>query len=349
MSEESQASFPKKRKLSKSKEEWKVANSKGFRAVGKGRNYTVSVALPGAQSRELRTYLAGQIARTAAVFSVDEIIVFDDKSSTASSRSNQNEDGDSGGAGGRRKFSDGNTFLAKLLQYLETPQYLRKDLFPRHRDLQFAGLLNPVDAPHHLRRDEECLWREGVVKEVPGKEVSNLVNLGFLADGKIDRKLPPGTRVTVKLENKGQVPKGSKRVRGKAVSPSEPRTSAGLYWGYTVRMASSLAEVWSGCEYPGGYDYSIGTSENGDIRLDDASYALPPFKHLLIVFGGVSGLETAVEDTEDMNIPASRTSYLFDAYVNTCPNQGSRTIRTEEAFLITMSLLRPKIVNQNNK
>lgn len=127
MSEESQASFPKKRKLSKSKEEWKVANSKGFRAVGKGRNYTVSVALPGsfvdnAQSRELRTYLAGQIARTAAVFSVDEIIVFDDKSSTASSRSNQNEDGDSGGVGGRRKFSDGNTFLAKLLQYLETPQ-----------------------------------------------------------------------------------------------------------------------------------------------------------------------------------------------------------------------------------
>lgn len=40
-----------------------------------GRNYTVSIALPGsildnAQSPELRTYLAGQIARAAVVFQV---------------------------------------------------------------------------------------------------------------------------------------------------------------------------------------------------------------------------------------------------------------------------------------
>ena len=49
-----------------------------------GRPYTVSVALPGsvldnAQSTELRTYLAGQIARACVVFSVDEIIVFDEE------------------------------------------------------------------------------------------------------------------------------------------------------------------------------------------------------------------------------------------------------------------------------
>lgn len=48
-----------------------------------GRAYTVSVAVPGsvldnAQSPELRTYLAGQIARACVVFSVDEIIVFDE-------------------------------------------------------------------------------------------------------------------------------------------------------------------------------------------------------------------------------------------------------------------------------
>lgn len=44
----------------------------------------MSVALPGsvldnAQSPELRTYLAGQIARACAVFCVDEIIVFDEQ------------------------------------------------------------------------------------------------------------------------------------------------------------------------------------------------------------------------------------------------------------------------------
>ena len=43
----------------------------------------VAIAIPGsilanAQSAELRSYLAGQIARAACVFCVDEIVVFDE-------------------------------------------------------------------------------------------------------------------------------------------------------------------------------------------------------------------------------------------------------------------------------
>lgn len=49
--------------------------------------------------------------------------------------------------------------LARILQYLECPQYLRKHIFPIHKDLQFAGLCNPLDAPHHLRQDEEFPFR----------------------------------------------------------------------------------------------------------------------------------------------------------------------------------------------
>lgn len=53
-----------------------------------GRPYTLSVALPGsildnAQSPELRTYLAGQIARACAIFRVDEIVVFDEEGQDA--------------------------------------------------------------------------------------------------------------------------------------------------------------------------------------------------------------------------------------------------------------------------
>ena len=69
--------------------------------------------------------------------------------------------------------------MARLLQYLECPQYLRKHIFPVHPDLRAVGLLAPLDAPHHLRIDEPCasgvdritprtawhrlrlLWREG--------------------------------------------------------------------------------------------------------------------------------------------------------------------------------------------
>lgn len=44
---------------------------------------TISIAVPGsilenAQSAELRSYLAGQIARAACIFKIDEVIVFDD-------------------------------------------------------------------------------------------------------------------------------------------------------------------------------------------------------------------------------------------------------------------------------
>ncbi|POM79932.1 Hypothetical protein PHPALM_2292, partial [Phytophthora palmivora] len=50
----------------------------------KGRAYTLSMAIPGsildnAQTKELKTYLAGQVARAAVIFQVDEIVVFDDQ------------------------------------------------------------------------------------------------------------------------------------------------------------------------------------------------------------------------------------------------------------------------------
>src|SRR4051812_24954963 len=52
-------------------------------------------------------------------------------------------------------------------QYIETPQYLRKQLVPMHPDLRFAGLLSPLDAPHHVRADEWSAYREGVVVDRP--------------------------------------------------------------------------------------------------------------------------------------------------------------------------------------
>ena len=51
------------------------------------------------------------------------------------------------------------------------------------------------------------------------------------------------------------------------------------------------------------------------------------FRHMLVVFGGLSGLEASVE-TDD-NLDVSDPSSLFNLYLNTCPSQGSRTIRTE--------------------
>lgn len=46
-----------------------------------------------------------------------------------------------------------------------------------------------------------------------------------------------------------------------------------------------------------------------------------------MVFGGLAGLEASVDS--DTNLDISDPSSLFNLYLNTCPMQGSRTIRTE--------------------
>jgi len=76
---------------------------------------------------------------------------------------------------------------------------------------------------------------------------------------------------------------------------------------------------------------------------------LPAFKHMLVVFGGVAGLEACVDAAEDLDLPAGKTHTLFDKWLNVCPDQGSRTIRTEEAVPITMARLRPFIVKSGRK
>jgi methyltransferase len=47
---------------------------------------------------------------------------------------------------------------------------LRKQLVPMHPDLKFAGLLSPLDAPHHVRADEWSAYREGVVVNRPASQ-----------------------------------------------------------------------------------------------------------------------------------------------------------------------------------
>nr|XP_002131245.1 putative methyltransferase C9orf114 [Ciona intestinalis] len=306
--------------------------------LGDGRSYTVSVALPGsildnAQSPELRTYLAGQIARACVVFQVDEIIVFDESASSGKDSSTQ---GDFTGVG---KKGNCNIQLARILQYLECPQYLRKSFFPKHKDLQYAGVLNPLDCPHHMREQDNAEFREGVVVDRPIKPgKGSFVDCGTLKTVQIDKVLQPNIRVTVKIKEQKK-----KYILGEVVPPHYPRTKGGLYWGYNVRLANSLSSAIVDCPYSdtGKYDITIGTSDKGEPVAD---FKMPTFKHLLIVFGGLQGLEAGLEADEALGGDIE-LSLLFDKYLNTCPNQGSRTIRTEEAILVTMSTLWSQILS----
>ncbi|XP_063218117.1 putative methyltransferase C9orf114 homolog isoform X2 [Bacillus rossius redtenbacheri] len=298
---------------------------------------TLSIAVPGsilenAQSAELRTYLAGQIARAACIFEVDEVIVYDDLPDTDAGRRVGVDEQVYGVRTVRRCCAQ----LARVLQYLECPQYLRRSFFPVHKDLEYAGLLNPLDAPHHLRQADDFAYREGIVTNHAGKAGHSYVNVGLLKEVSVKKELAPGLRVTVKL-----LPdKSSKKLRGEVVAPSEPRAATGVYWGYTVRIAQALSDVFCRAPYPGGYDVTLGTSDRGVSVHGLAEGSLSQHRHALVVFGGLQGLEAALESDDKLTV--DDPALLFDHYLNTCPGQGSRTIRTEEAVLVSLAVLRPK-------
>ncbi|ORX87540.1 DUF171-domain-containing protein [Basidiobolus meristosporus CBS 931.73] len=304
----------------------------------KGRKYTVSVAVPGSvvesgQTAELKTYLVSQLGRAFALFNIDEVIVYNDSHKKV-------QDTTEGVFEGANK-DDPNVFLARVLQYLETPPYLRKALFPVHRDLKFAGLLASLDSPHHVRMDEESPYREGIVHGRTGKANGSYVNCGLRKEVKIDRPVKNGIRVTVQLA--GIPSKDSKFVAGRVVSPKAPRETLGLYWGYEVRLAPTISKVFKECPYPEGYDLKIGVSNNGE-PIEEAATKIKPFKHALIVLGGNTGIETAVEIDQELDCAIEDTASLFDLYTNPCPNRGSRTLRTEESLLVSLSALRPSLL-----
>lgn len=298
-----------------------------------------------ALTHDQKTALVGQIARACAVFCVDEVVVFDD--GQAETRDPER--------GGYTAFADPNYFLFHVLSYLETPPHLRKTLFPMHPDLRTAGALPSLDMPHHLRSDEWCQYREGVAlrqAEQQDGSIRTMIDCGLPQQAFISVALEEGTRLTVKL------PKGPSDGRNalecEAVAPDGPREEAGYYWGYAVRQAPSLSSVFTECPHDGGYDISIGTSERGVpltsvLDHDSVSHVPPTWNHLLIIFGGVAGLEAALSaDSELKGTGVVNVEMLFDRWVNAVPGQGSRTIRTEEAVWVALTGFQ-SVVDARNK
>lgn len=224
--------------------------------------------------------------------------------------------------------------------------------------------------PHHLRAHEWCRYREGVTvagvqqtaqgseegerkgrrKSEPDAGASTmLVDAGLPHTIAIPASIPPNTRVTLKFpESTGSSDIHSGGLIAKAVAPSAPREEAGYYWGYSVRPASSLSDVFTESPYDGGYDLTIGTSERG-VPISTLTHRegpndeprFPEFNHLLIAFGGVAGLEVAVRFDEELKgMGVTDPERLFDYWVDLCPGQGSRTIRTEEAVWLGLMGLR---------
>ena len=294
--------------------------------------------------------MTGHIARALAVFCVDEVVIFTDghvSPTNAKKTYSREPDPDTNG---HTSTSDPDHVLYHLLSYLETPPYLRRHLFPLHPNLKSAGMLPSLDLPHHLKPEEWCTYREALA--LPGAdENGTYVEAGLRIPVTVDAQIAEKSRVTVKFDKGAKLAArnpASKEIMAEAVHPDEPREADGYYWGYNVRRAGCLSDVFTECPFEDGYDMSIGTSERG-IPIE-ALYSgtnherIRKFKHLLVLFGGVAGLEVAVKNDHVLGRQGVQAKNVFDRWVNVCPGQGSRTIRTEEAVWIGLTGLRKLVV-----
>jgi len=256
-----------------------------------------------------KTSKIGLIGRAAAIFQVDEIIVYPD----SSRKSKQRREAD---------------VIAVLLEYMETPQYLRKRLFKLDPRLQFAGILPPLRTHHHpLTRKSEDLkvgdYREGVTLSRAKEGV--LVDIGVEHPVLMrETHWALGKRLTL------QIVKAGERVEVQTLSKDE----IPYYWGYahTVEKHSFGKLVESGK-----FDLTIATSKIGARFMEVAEKIAEKWKNAdrtLVAFGAPTrGLHEIVSD-EGANL-----NDIVDFVVNMVPEQGTETVRTEEALLASLAIL----------
>ena len=268
----------------------------------------LTIALPSSLTLDVphlreKTGKVGMIARSMAVFRVDQATIYNDRPGKDTEREGR--------------------LLEKLLTYQETPQYLRRALFPRHSDLEFAGTLPPLRTPSHPdpSAPETGQLREGVVVE--SGEISK-VDAGLGAPVKVPLRLKPLERVTVRLT------RVSPRLEGQIVDASK----LAIYWGFKVTRGNSKL---SDLVRSGNQDLTISTSRRGrNVReaTKDLSLRWRSSLRPLVLFGSRDEGVPEILSREGKDV-----GKLADFNLNMIPSQGVETVRTEEAVLATLAVL----------
>ena len=276
-------------------------------------NSQISITVPASFVSDIphlreKTVKIGSLARAAAIFRIDEIIIFPDLPNINQSR-------------------DAN-LIATILSYVETPQYLRKRLFKIKPELQYAGILPPLRTPHHPLSDKVKTlkieeYREGVVSSLT--KGGSLVEIGVERPILVPKaRLSLDNRVTVKITELGKHPKAVLANRSEIQS----------YWGYRTTVSNvSFGQLIK----TRNFDLVIATSKRGApfIKVrDKLAENWKKSSSILIAFGAPSqGLyEIVAHEHLELDEIAHFT-------VNTIPNQGTETVRTEEAIFASLAIL----------
>ncbi|MCS7125631.1 MAG: hypothetical protein NZ929_01795 [Aigarchaeota archaeon] len=210
-------------------------------------------------------------------------------------------------------------YIKLIMDYLNTAPYLRKKVFPLTSKLKYAGILPPLNIPTHPEKptlDVEH-YREGLVI-LSNKD--SLIEAGLEKKIRIGKRLRKGSRVIVRVQ-----PDAKKKF--KIYSKRRSR----VYSGFKTAIVSERLD-----EIVDDYELKIATSRLGlDIRnvLRDLEESMKNVGRVCIAFGAAKRGLYEIAQLQRINLEKN-----FDYILNTLPNQGVRTIRTEEAVMYTLAI-----------
>ncbi len=252
----------------------------------------ISIAIPSSalineRDEKLKAYKVGQIARAAAIFRVDKIYIYRDPA------------------------LDESEYIKDVLEYLETPQYLRKSLIPIKDSLKYAGLLPPLriasHRPKHLKIGEV---REGVVRKV-GPDGTAWVDVGVKALALLRgaREATKGARVTVRVCSTNPL----------VVEEAEPPE----YWGYEVEKVE-LGDVLN--------EDAVVTSRLGRVPGWEELKEAAGRQKVTLIFGSPEEGVQSIARKLGVEMEGIRVW-------NMVPVQGVATVRLEEALYATLAII----------
>ena len=248
---------------------------------------------------KIRTYKVGILGRALAIFQADNVVIYNDDNV-------KNEEGEMDGE-----------FIAEILSYMNTPQYLRKQAFPIRPELKHVGILPPLRTPHHPVNSQPDVgdYRQGFT--VKRNKKGTYVDIGM------DKLAFCKEQLSVKRIFDFKITKIAKKEV--IVTPDKPDD---VYWGYNVISSTKSLKNSLKLIKP---DLVVETTRYGDYInsiFDELKPKLDESKSIAILFGGP--YSSIQEDVSNPN---------WDLFkINTLPGQGTETVRSEEAVVATLSL-----------
>ena len=244
-----------------------------------------------------KTRKISEIARACAIFKINTIYIYQDGSNK----------------------EDRNLMLL-ILKYLDTPQFLRKRLFPKMNDLKFAGVLHPLKIPSHVtpadaKKIKKGDVREGITVSFKGRK---FVDVGINQLVQYFGHENIGKRTTIQFKS------GYPKFEVKPITKEE----APAYWGFTIKERANLFSLIS--EWKG---LAIITSKKGKTATkEQISKYTNSTSPVLLVFGSPEKGVHQILGGKMSNLQNSKTLNFF-------PNQATETVRLEEALLGTLSII----------